>query len=137
MQYFAISNLFDILHISLFLGMVPATHDLWILGDAFLQNIFNEFCTWKSEADNKKSDMVPPYMNEYFNVKPFFKGSFSDSLAITRVNTALLEAVNEKNAQLPKFLVVLLDNDLLMDLEMGISDADAQITLQKIVMWLV
>ena len=119
MQYFAISNLIDILHISLFLGMVPATHDLWVLGDAFLQNIFNEFHTWKSEADNKKSNMVPPYMNEYFNIKPFFKGSFSDSLAITCVNTALLEAVNEKNVQLPKFLVVLLDKSLLNFFQAG------------------
>ena len=110
-------------------------YDVWLLGDQFLQEAYNEFLTWKSESEDKKSPMMPPIMIEFFNVKMWHKESCSENLAISRVINNLIEAVNEKKARLPKYLIVILDQDLCADVQ-G-SEKVHQEMLQKITTWLV
>ena len=72
----------------------------------------------RQSASRKKGEksIIPPYIEEYFNVKPCFSMVASDDLAITRVINALMEMVNGKTATLLKYLVVVLDHDLLLDI---------------------
>ena len=112
-------------------------HDLWLLGDAFLEDIYAEYLTRShtSEKDNKSST-TSPFMRNYFNVKKFTKIDDS-ALAITHVINALIEAINMKDARIPKMLVVVLDKDILNDIDQGLSFMQATTVMTNLVCWVV
>ena len=117
---------------------IPAVFDLWLLGDSFLNDAFNEYLAWlaqteKAGKDSRHEVCLPPFIHEFFNVKPFAKTT-SSKLAISRVVNALTEAINLKNATLPKYLVVVLDKDVLTDIEESYLDSQ---TIQRVTSWLV
>ena len=112
-------------------------HDLWLLGDTFLEDIYAEYLTTShtSEKDNKSST-TPLYMRNYFNVKKFTKTEVS-ALAITHIVNALIEAINMKDTRLPKISVVVLDKDILNDIDQGLSFMQATMIMTNLVRWLV
>ena len=87
---------------------VPVQFDAWIVGDKFLEtNELHRLLQFRGAANQ-----APLYLQEFFNVKIFHKQSNNSKLALSRVINALTEAVNEKDARLPKYLIVTLDQDI-------------------------
>ena len=105
---------------------MEAIFDFWILGYRFLQSLTNEFDAMLEEAKRDKKKL-PPYIQDYFNVKFFadVKASALDK-SITRILNSLTEAVNERN-RLPKFLLVIIDKDMLSILDLFAFDANKAI----------
>ena len=68
-------------------------------------------------------------MKEFHN-----KSNARTSLAMARVINNLIEAIQERKC-LPKFIIVFLDNDLLLDID--VYDADATKIIQDCVRWTV
>ena len=104
-----------------FPDVVHAIWDIWFLGDGFLADIFSEFQSMKHRSEKDKK-FVPPYMLDFFNAIEFYPRSRTEkdvqpaSTAMARIINSLIRAVNSKNARLPKYLVVFLDMDILMDI---------------------
>ena len=66
------------------------------------------------DAANDKQNAIPPYIQEYFNVKLLHTGTSPanittlDSAGERMINT-LIDAMNGENARLPKYLVIVTD----------------------------
>ena len=60
---------------------------------------------------NKKQ--APTYLDEYFNTKVFYQASSEGESVMARVLNALTSAINQKDARLPKYLILLLDRNLI------------------------
>ena len=111
---------------------VPVQFDAWIVGDKFLEtNELHQLLQFRGAANQ-----APLYLQEFFNVKIFHKQSNDSKLALSRVINALTEAVNEKDARLPKYLIVTLDQDIIRDLT-DIHNFEAHKVLSAIIDWVV
>ena len=115
---------------------LPAIFDLWLLGDHFLREIFDAYQAIKLQAEKGKSeDVITPYIQDYYNVREFYKTPFAGvKFASTRVVNNLTDAINQKK-RLPKYLIVILDKDLILDI--NLDDNDAEMLLQEEVRWTV
>ena len=105
---------------------------MWILGDSFLSRIFNEYLEIKAF----KMDKPPLYMEEFFNVKPLFKSHFTTKLVSSRILNELIKAINVKDSRLPKYLLVILDGDLIKDIPDTCHPNSGSI-LRMVTTWLV
>ena len=112
----------------------PALHDLWFLGDCFLKDTFNTYETIRYNAQCNK-DYPPPYIEEYYNVHGLHdppQAGIQHSLP--RVINTLIDAINKKD-KLPKYLIIILDCDLLYDLDVFQHGVTA--TIQELICWFV
>ena len=97
-----------------FADNIPATHDLWILGDNFLREIFRSFEAMRTRGKKEKEE-IPPYMEDYYNVKEFYKPVLAgEKYTMGRIINKLIEAINNRK-RLPKTLIVVTDKDLVTD----------------------
>ena len=113
---------------------------VWMLGDRFLKNIYPVFLSIMQEASKNKPETVPPYMVEFFNVKPCFEVTtqIPAQMMMTRILNNLTEAVNADKALLPRYLIVVLDKDLLGDMDYDSLDSDlVSKMIPDLVRWLV
>ena len=83
-----------------------------MVGDAFLDRIYHELQTIRSEAKpNKRAD---PYIYEMYNVKSFYKSALSNNKDVpSRIINSLVDDALEENIHLPRFIVVVLHDELL------------------------
>ena len=73
-------------------------------------------------------------MRQFFNVKMVQKsGELPTQSAMSRTLNALIDAVNHKDAKLPKYAVVMMDSDILHDLDM--HDEDTAKMIPDLVDW--
>ena len=84
----------------------------------------------------KNSDVIPPFIHEFFNVKIIERNAAEEPLAMSRILNALTNAVNVKNARLPKYLVVILDKDVIDDIQQPFRQ-DAVKIVKNITDWMV
>ena len=79
---------------------------LWFLGDNFMASTYR----W-SFKKNKNKEF---YIKEYFEVFPFCQSKYenADTNMLNRLRNSLLQGINEKS-KLPKYIIVLLDDDLI------------------------
>ena len=119
----------------IFSDNVPAVYDLWILGDNFLHESFGSFQSLRYRSQ-KGEDDIPPYIQEYFNVKEFYHGSSTSGVKFTAVRmiNMLIDAIAERK-RLPKYLVIVPDKDILYDIDT--SSPYAQNTLAELTRWFV
>ena len=102
---------------SIFSEPILAREDLWILGDAFFRSIFATLQNMKSAADSFNKKNIPYIYNKY-NILPFSKSTLvSPHNMLIRVGKALEEAFSQK-WHLPKYILVLLDEDVLKMINM-------------------
>ena len=121
----------------LFADDIRAYWDLWLLGDAFLTDVYYEFLSIKQKAEKDKK-FIPPYILDFFNVSALFSRSAATELAMARTVNSLIEAINEKDALLLKYVIVILDKDILQ--ELNFDEVDFETNKQMIpdlVLWLV
>ena len=88
----------------------------------------------KAKLNNRNQ----PYMQEYYNCRGIFQTSFANSGMLSRVHNALIAEMNKKEndqlVQLPKYLVIMLDVDLINSIKF--YDFGAQNILTKCTKWL-
>ena len=90
----------------------------------------------ESNDEDAGTEHVPPCMTDFFNVHMCYtKDTVNNKLTITRIQNALIEALN-KDTLLPKYLFMVIDKDLISDLPITIHDYMANMT-QYLVSWLV
>ena len=88
---------------------IDAYHDIWLIGDDFLHEMFPVLITSRTEALSQKKDT--PYIFEYYNVDGFFTNPMSMTRGImARMLHALAEGLNSRT-KLPKFVILLPDID--------------------------
>ena len=115
---------------------MPAIHDIWIIGDNFVQETFPALDAIKYNVQ-RNSSVSSTYMHDYYNVLAFNNTLATGvKLATTRIMNSLLEVVNRKDLHhLPKILLVIIDKDLMTDLE--IQSSNVVNTMCDLVQWLV
>ena len=79
-------------------------------------SIYGELLNMKILAEDEKQKIIKPYIIDYYNTQGLFKNPGADKFASTRMVNALIEAMNKKDARLPKYLIVIIDKDILADL---------------------
>ena len=89
-----------------------AMRDLWLLGDEFLRQTFPALQEMKSSAASFNPHQIP-YMYEQYNIYSYTKSSMvSQRNTLVRVQKAMEEAFSRK-WHLPKYIIVMLDRDIL------------------------
>ena len=82
-------------------------------------------------------DDLPLFIREFFNVKMYHNTSPSSAEnSLGRVINALTSAVNDKCATLPKYLMVIMDFDLLLNIT-DVFDPAAQKVVPRITDWVI
>ena len=122
---------------SLFPGDIQAFYDLWFVGDQFIKDNFNCFLDLSQQSDRQLiNNTTEFYMRQFFNVKMVQKsGELPTQSAMSRTLNALIDAVNRKDAKLPKYIVVMMDSDILRYLDM--HDDDTAKMIPELVDWFV
>ena len=85
-------------------------------------------------TSDKRKLKLPPYIQDYFNVLGFTDKSNSATTVVGCTLNALTEAVNQRE-RLPKFLIVIMDDDILKDLDVFTYDIQKAIT--EVTTWFV
>ena len=89
---------------------IEAVYDITFVGDMFLKDAFNEINRQKNvSAMDRKKNMVPLYMLEYYNAFGFYNGA-GVKTAVGRIVNSLIKALNARE-RLPRYLVVVLDKE--------------------------
>ena len=116
---------------------IQATFDAWFLGDDFLQETYHQFQKIINIAAMKKKDMSPPYLTEYYNTKPFYKeNSGGINHLFSRIVNTFMYALN-KCEQLPHFIVIIPDCDLVKDVIEIKNPGELVRALEKVTHWMV
>ena len=101
------------------------------MGDKTLNDAFQSFqATLNEAAQNKK--IIKPYLQEFYNIKHFTQSDPND-MVCTRVFNALVDATNERK-KLPRFLIVMIDQDIINSID--VFDEDAVFMIRDQVLWL-
>ena len=116
--------------------MVLALKDLWFVGDHFLRETYGVLQDLKTQLTRKPTpanDQLHIY--QFYNVVLYFASAASRVKSLlARVLNSVIEGLNNKE-RLPKYVVVLLDKDLIENLDYfdyGIAEV-----LDECVYWLV
>ena len=88
------------------------------------------------EAGKRHSKTTTPFIQDFFNVKEFTRATSAGTSLLSWVINSLIDAINEKEATVPKYLVVVLDRDLLMEVN-HMEDNNAIPIIQQLTSWLV
>ena len=93
-----------------------------------LQGIINE------TTSNKK--LMKMYIQEYYNLHDFCKVEDVADRAIVHIYNSLLEGINTLH-RLPRFLLVVIDDDILKDIKISLVQSNTVPLLREAVEWLV
>ena len=92
-------------------GNATALMDMWIIGDAFLQEMFATLQTMKTSVPSNSKNI--PYLYEQYNVFFFFTTQASKQTNfLARIQNAIAEAFNCRT-HLPRYILMILDKDLI------------------------
>ena len=112
---------------------LEAVHDVWFVGDQFLNECINTLTALKMEAKLSKN-AAPLYIHDYYNVHSFIQLKETGvSSLLARIYNAIIKALNTRS-RLPRFLVIILDQDLITDV--AIYDFKATKQIKKALNWL-
>ena len=114
---------------------VKSVFEICFLEDEFLADAYNEYLTIVQDSGKKDAVIVPPYIHEFFNVKVLYNVKSSMKPIVARIINSLLEEINKKDTTLPKYLVVMVDKDLLQDINLSWEDIAKSIL--RITAWFV
>ena len=85
----------------------------------------NTLPSWRSESANNK-ETVSPYVYEYYNVMFYSqRRSSATKHVISRIVNSIVEGLNRR-PRLPRFLVIMLDKDLIEDVDLYDFGAPAE-----------
>ena len=137
MQYTDISKLkfklYTIIRF-IFAAHIPALYDLWVIGDNFLKDIRCGYQSLQFRAE-KDPEFLPPFIDEMFNVHLYDDPkTLGLTTAVARALACLIDAAQERR-RLPKYLLVIMDKDIINDVKP--LDEYAPSVLQDVVRYFV
>ena len=113
-------------------GNVAALEDLWIVGDAFVPEVFAVFQASKVSVDMNNREV--PFLYRMFNIFYFSSSKLSNGRnVLLRVINAFTEGLNRRQ-HLPKYIIILLDKDILSMLDLDVAGLTKQ--LERCIAWL-
>ena len=118
---------------------MAAVKDVWLLGDCFIMKNFHELVDINREASMDKRNK--PYIEQYYNIVPQFPTDSSKPKNVfLRLADTIITVVNECK-RLPRFVIIMLDNDMLKELcrlQSGFTEpAKMDVDIKKSINWLV
>ena len=113
---------------------MKALHSTWFLGDDSLRRFFDAFTDMKKTARDENHQI--PYLFDYYNVESFHAPQLSNNRSVMAriVNTLIKEMNSPAHQHLPRYIVILLDKDLVH--EANVFDFGVSETLEDIIKWL-
>ena len=107
--------LFTFTYINLIAANQIACQEVWFIGDQFMKSTFYSYQSLQMR--NFKGDPSWPYLYDYYEVKPYWKGinSTTTTSPIARIVNALIDAING-SIHLPRLIVFMPDIDVLKSL---------------------
>ena len=96
----------------LFSEIPPAYKKIWILGDQFVTNSLEDY------FQKRRISEYNGFMKEHFDVTGFCSSKYtsSDTNAVSRMRN-ILTTVMQKQPLLPKYVVIVIDDDLIKYLD--------------------
>ena len=114
---------------------MDAIYDTWVVGDLFLNKLDGKLQEFENAYKlDRKSGKPTLYLMDCYNLKMFKPQNDTISPAILRVSNALMEGING-NDRLPKYIIVVIDYDIIIDL--NVFDYGAHKALKLHVDWIV
>ena len=94
-----------------FVANIKAQRNLWFVGDAFLNEIFDEFTMMRDRAVADKKPI--PYLFDHYNVDRFTPGQIQRMCTspMARILNCLIEPINNLHMLL-RFIVIIPDWDI-------------------------
>ena len=90
---------------------VRALSNIWLLGDAFVRDIFSMLQSTKTKSIVSKS--MNPFIYEYYNVVQLYASiSNPTRLVIARIVNQMTKNLNKEN-KLPKYVLIFPDKDII------------------------
>ena len=92
-----------------------AIFDAWFILDNFMQEVYQNFQKTINLATMSKKEIESPYLLEYYNCKPFhheYSGGINH--VVSRMTNMLTYAMN-KCERLLRFIIMILDADIVKD----------------------
>ena len=116
-----------------FAGNVQAIHDIWIIGDTFLRQMYPTLQDIKTSAVFKKK--TAPYMYEQYNVFCYYPTAVNRLMdnALAGTLNALVTILN-KRERLPRYIVVVTDQNIVQTADH--YDFGVKRNFTKLVKWL-
>ena len=106
---------------------------IWVAGDDFLYDTFTSYRAMVLKAKTQKKQA--PFIHDYYDVSFHFTRPLSEVKYVeTRIYNTIVEAMNNYE-RLPKYILILLDKDLIESLKT--CDYGAKITMEGAVIWLI
>ena len=93
----------------LFAGNIQVKRSLFIIGDVFLNGIYNTLQEAKVEANDNRGPM--PYMYDYYNLFLHIKGQLNKA-TLSNILNSLIKGLNEEKV-LPQHILMIPDWDIL------------------------
>ena len=105
----------------LFSDSITSFFDLWMVGDTFLKDTFNTLqMNMNTAQENRK--LPKYYIQEFYNVHKYADNPGLKDSKIAVILNQFIKALDE-HQKLPRFLIVMIDKDLLEDLDLFATDA--------------
>ena len=117
---------------------IKAVQDVLIIGDSLVDSIYHSYSKLKREAEMAKpSPCRGPYVLDYYNVSCKVMGSINGiTSTAARIQNCLIHLLNHCKT-LPRFIIVIPDNDILKHCTVDIFDYGAKLVCEEIVAWMV
>ena len=111
---------------------VHTIRNVWLIGDAFLRNIFTTFRAMRQQATLTKK--APPFLFAHYNVDTMVTPPMSNVQSVlARIYNAFIKALNE-NHHLPRYVIILLDKDIIVYIDH--FDFSISKTIEDVLKWL-
>ena len=112
-----------------------ALDDVWIVGDSFLREINAGLLAFRTAAQVHKKPR--PYLFEQYNVTSYYASSTRlVTSTLARIINGLIEGLNnEENKRLPKFVIFIVDKDVLESLKY--CDYGVQRLIHGVLQWII
>ena len=92
------------------------------------------------QESTRKSDYIPLYIHESLNVKKCTADDIPEQSSMTSIVNALIEMLNGKDVKLPKYLVVVIDKDMVSEIAKrnpNLHTEDAKKVVTSVTGWIV
>ena len=92
---------------------MDAVDDLWLVGDASLKTCYGTLMALKTQAASHSEPL--PYIFEHYNILPYYRvGNVNpESSFLARFINSVVYGLNKNQRKLPKYVILILDKDLL------------------------
>ena len=118
------------LHTQLISEQLPGVDTIWIIGDTFVDNTYDTIFRQISENES--------FAKANFEIKKMASNRYHSNYtsALGRIRNTFAKMINQ-NDRLPKFVVIVLENDVTMSISDACPDGEFHDTCRRMAKWLI